>query len=119
MLQNHDCKLHAYVLMTNHVHLLLTPTKADLIPRLVMSIGRRYVQYINRTHHRTCTIWDNRYKASVVHADSYLLACQRYMNPMPFVLPWWTTPHTINGAAIDTMRSASQTHASRRIGCMH
>ena len=93
--------------MTNHVHLLLTPKKADLVPCLVISIGRRYVQHINRTYHRTSTLWDSRYKSLVVHADSYLLACQRYMNPMPFVLPWWTTPHTIDGAAIVTMRSAS------------
>ena len=82
-LQNHDCKLHAYVLMTNHVHLLLTPKKADLVPRLIMSIGRRYVQYINRTYHRTGTLWDSRYKSSVVHADSYLLACQRYIELNP------------------------------------
>ena len=61
--------------MTNHVHMLLTPTKADLVSRLVMSIGRRYVRYINRTYHRTYTLWDSRYKASVVHADSYLLDC--------------------------------------------
>jgi putative transposase len=55
-LHNHDCKLHAYVLMTNHVHLLLTPKKADLVPRFIMSIGRRYVQYINRTYGRTGTL---------------------------------------------------------------
>ena len=73
--------------MTNHIHLLLTLKKADRVPRLVMSIGRRYVQYINRTYHRTGTLWDSRYKSSVVHADSYLLACQRYMNSILFVLP--------------------------------
>ena len=87
-LQNHDCKLHAYALMTNHVHLLLTPKKADLVPRLVISIGRRYVQHINRTYHRTGTLWDSRYKSLVVHADSYLLACQRYIefNPVRAVM---------------------------------
>ena len=69
--------------MTHHVHLLLTPKKADLVPRLVMSIGRRYVQYFNRTYHRTGTLWDSRYKSSVVHADSYLLACQRYIELNP------------------------------------
>jgi putative transposase len=82
-LHNHDCKLHAYVLMTNHVHLLLTPKKADLVPRFVMSIGRRYVQYINRTYGRTGTLWDSRYKSSVVHAESYLLTCQRYIELNP------------------------------------
>ena len=60
-----ECALHAYVLMTNHVHLLLTPTKAAAVPRLIMSLGRRYVQYINRSHRRTGTLWDSRYKSSV------------------------------------------------------
>jgi len=82
-LHNHDCKLHAYVLMTNHVHLLLTPKKANFVPRLIMSIGRRYVQYINRTYGRTGALWDSRYKSSVVHADSYLLTCQRYIELNP------------------------------------
>ena len=62
-LADHRCLLHAYVLMTNHVHLLLTPRKAASIPRLIMSIGRRYVQYINRTHGRTGSLWDSRYKS--------------------------------------------------------
>jgi putative transposase len=82
-LGDHECRLHAYVLMTNHVHLLLTPKKAISVPRLIMSLGRRYVQYINRTHGRTGTLWDSRYKSSVVHADSYLLTCQRYIELNP------------------------------------
>ena len=68
-----ECALHAYALMTNHVHLLLTPKKAAKVPRLIMSLGRRYVQYINRTYQRTGTLWDSRYKSSVIHADTYLL----------------------------------------------
>ena len=82
-LAEHECALHAYVLMTNHVHLLLTPKRAASVPRLIMSLGRRYVQYINRTHGRTGTLWDSRYKSSVVHADSYLLTCQRYIELNP------------------------------------
>jgi putative transposase len=78
-----ECALHAYVLMTNHVHLLLTPKKADAVPRLLMSLGRRYVQYINRTYKRTGTLWDSRYKSSVVQADNYLLTCQRYIELNP------------------------------------
>jgi putative transposase len=54
-----ECALHAYVLMTNHVHLLLTPKKAAAVPKLIMSLGRRHVQYINRTHDRSCTLWDS------------------------------------------------------------
>ncbi len=78
-----DCALHAYALMTNHVHLLLTPKRAEAVPRLVISLGRRYVQYINHTYRRTGTLWDSRYKSSLIHADSYLLACQRYIELNP------------------------------------
>ena len=78
-----ECALHAYVLMTNHVHLLLTPKKAAAVPRLLMSLGRRYVQYINRTYRRTGTLWDSRYKSSVVQADNTLLTCQRYIELNP------------------------------------
>ena len=77
------CALHAYVLMTNHVHLLLTPRKASSVPRLIISLGRRYVQYINRTYRRTGTLWDSRYKSSAVQAESYLMACQRYIELNP------------------------------------
>ncbi|WP_439640283.1 transposase [Nevskia sp.] len=91
------CTLHAYVLMTNHVHLLLTPCKAAAVPRLVMTLGQRYVQYINRTYQRTGTLWDSRYKSSAVQADTYLMTCQRYieLNPVraamvddPAHYPW-------------------------------
>lgn len=63
-LRQTGCQLHAYVLMTNHVHLLLTPEKADAVPKLLISLGRRYVQYINKTYRRTGTLWDSRYKRS-------------------------------------------------------
>jgi putative transposase len=82
-LRENDVALHAYVLMTNHVHLLLTPRHAERVPRLVISLGRRYVQYINRTYRRTGTLWDSRYKSSVVQAKTYLLACQRYIELNP------------------------------------
>jgi putative transposase len=78
-----ECALHAYVLMTNHVHLLLTPRQAKTVPRLLISLGRRYVQYINRSYRRTGTLWDSRYKSSLVQADIYLLACQRYIELNP------------------------------------
>jgi putative transposase len=78
-LKAHRAALHAYALMTNHVHLLVTPGRAADVPKLLISLGRRYVQYINRGYRRTGTLWDSRYKASVVHAESYLLLCQRYI----------------------------------------
>jgi putative transposase len=78
-----QCALHANALITNHVHLLLTPKKAEAVPRLIMSVGRRYVQQINRTHGRTGALWDSRYKSSVIHANTYLLICQRYIELNP------------------------------------
>ena len=60
-----------------------TPKKAEAVPRLLMSLGRRYVQYINRTYKRTGTLWDCRYKSSLIHADTYLLTCQRYIELNP------------------------------------
>ncbi len=59
------CQLHAYVQMTNHVHLLLTPPEPEAVSRLAISLGRRYVQYINKTYRRTGTLWDSRYKSSL------------------------------------------------------
>ena len=76
-------QLHAYVLMTNHVHLLLTPPEPDAVPRLVIALGRRFVQYINRSYRRTGTLWDSRYKSSLIHADAYLLTCMRYIELNP------------------------------------
>ena len=69
--------------MTNHVHLLLTPPEPVAVSRLMISLGRRYVQYINKTYRRTGTLWDSRYKSSLVQADDYLLACQRYIELNP------------------------------------
>ncbi len=96
-LEKTGAHLHAYVLMTNHAHLLITPKAAEDIPRLVMAIGRRYVQTINQTYRRTGPLWDSRYKSSLVQPDNYLLLCQRYieLNPVragmvsdPGKYPW-------------------------------
>ena len=76
-------RLHAYALMTNHVHLLLTPKKAVDVPKLIISLGRRYVQYINTTYRRTGTLWDSRYKSSLIQADTYLLTAMRYIELNP------------------------------------
>ena len=82
-LDDNECQLHAYALMSNHVHLLLTPKKAEAVPKLIMSLGRRYVQYVNRTHQRTGSLWDSRYKSSVIQASTWLLTCQRYIEDNP------------------------------------
>lgn len=82
-LKKEDCSLHAYVLMTNHVHLLITPEKGESVSRVMIGLGRRYVQYINKTYKRTGTLWDGRYKSSLIDADNYLLLCQRYIELNP------------------------------------
>jgi len=77
------CAIHAYALMTNHVHLLLTPTAHGSPAKLMQSLGRRYVQYINRFYRRTGSLWEGRYKSSLVQAETYLLACYRYIELNP------------------------------------
>ena len=94
---HHGLLIHAYVLMTNHVHLLASPETRDSIPKTLQSIGRRYVQYFNHTYDRTGTLWEGRYKATVIDSDRYLLTCMRYieLNPLraamvdhPREYPW-------------------------------
>jgi len=79
----HACLVHSYVLMTNHVHLLVTPTRPTGIARVMQSVGRRYVQHFNRWQRRTGTLWEGRYKAVVVDTDAYLLTCYRYIERNP------------------------------------
>jgi REP-associated tyrosine transposase len=80
---NNHVDIHAYVQMTNHVHMLLTPDSQEGISRVMQSLGRRYVQYINKTYKRCGTLWESRHKASLVDAEHYLLACYRYIELNP------------------------------------
>ncbi|MGE3296160.1 MAG: transposase [Porticoccaceae bacterium] len=114
----HGLAIHAYVWMTNHIHLLATPGKEDSISKVFQSVGRRYVQYFNYTHQRSGTLWEGRYRATVVDSEQYLLTLMRYieLNPVranmvahPRDYPWssyafnalgesgvggsWLTPH--------------------------
>jgi putative transposase len=79
----YNCSIHSYVLMTNHTHLLITPGSARSLPLLMQAMGRNYVQILNKRYGRTGTLWEGRYKASLVHDDQYLLACQRYIELNP------------------------------------
>lgn len=79
----HSVALHAFVLMTNHVHLLLTPNNEQGISKVLQSVGRRYVQYINRVYKRSGTLWEGRHKSSLIDAEEYLLACYRYIELNP------------------------------------
>ena len=65
------CAIHAYVLMTNHVHLLVTPLAADSLPRTMQSLGRRYVRHVNATYRRTGTLWEGRYRAAPIDEEAY------------------------------------------------
>ena len=89
--------LHAWVLMTNHVHLLMTPGEQRCIPRAMQWFGAHYAQYFNKCYRRRGSLWEGRYKASLVDTDRYLLLCYRYieMNPVragmvstPGAYPW-------------------------------
>lgn len=82
-LEANDCVLHAYVLMTNHVHLLITPFGDHGVSHTMQDLGRKYVTYINRTYKRTGTLWEGRYKASLVDSEAYLLTCMRYIELNP------------------------------------
>ena len=82
-LKRYDCHLHAYVLMTNHVHLLVTPPAEESISRMVQYVGRKYVPYINHQYKRTGTLWEGRYKSSLIQEEPYLLACMRYIELNP------------------------------------
>jgi putative transposase len=78
-----DCRIHAYVLMTNHVHMLVTPMAAYGISQMMQALGRRYVYYMNKTYKRTGTLWEGRYKSSLIDSDRYLLTCMRYIELNP------------------------------------
>ena len=80
----YGCKVHAYVLMTNHVHLLVTPERKDSIGQLFQGLGRHYVRYVNETYQRHGGLWEGRHKGNVIQSQTYLLTCMRYieMNPV-------------------------------------
>ena len=101
-----DCAVHAYVLMTNHVHLLVTPSATGALSRMMQRLGRRYVGYFNTCHGRTGHLWEGRFKACLVQTDDYLLRCQRYieLNPVragmvasPRAYPWSSHRHHAGG----------------------
>lgn len=78
------CRIHAYVLMTNHVHLLVSAERAGAPGEMMKALGQRYVQYFNKTYRRSGTLWEGRYRSCPTQTETYLLACQRYieLNPL-------------------------------------
>lgn len=94
--------IHAYVLMRNHFHLLATPSTADGLPQMMQAVGRRYVRYFNTAQQRSGTLWEGRYKSTLIQPERYLLACMAYidLNPVRAALvaqardyPWSSYGH--------------------------
>lgn len=77
------CRIHAYVLMTNHVHLLVSADSGDGVGAMMKALGQRYVQYANRTYRRSGSLWEGRFRSCLTQEDAYLLACQRYIELNP------------------------------------
>jgi len=75
--------IHAYVLMTNHLHLLRTPQKEQGLPKMMQAVGRSYVQIFNKVHGRTGTLWEGRYRSTLIQTERYLLACMAYIDLNP------------------------------------
>ncbi len=103
--------LHAYVLISNHFHLLATPDTAEGLPQMMQAVGRRYVRYFNDTQKRSGTLWEGRYKSTLIQTDRYLLACMVYidLNPVRAGLatqaadyPWSSHTH-YTGQRIDKL----------------
>jgi len=110
MLADHarECRVavHAYVLMSNHFHLLATPESAEGIPQMMQAVGRRYARYFNQRQARTGTLWEGRYRSTLIQAERYLLACMVYidLNPVragmveaPLDYPWSSHAHYVSG----------------------
>lgn len=81
--RQYDCHVHAYVLMTNHVHLLVTQHRESGLSYMMQALSQRYVRKVNRRYNRTGTLWEGRYRAGLVDTDRYLLTCMRYIELNP------------------------------------
>ena len=109
-IEKYECHLHAYVLMTNHVHFLMSPQTDVGISQVMQTVGRSYVQYFNKKYRRTGTLWEGRYKASLIGSEAYALTCYRYieLNPVracmvvsPEEYPWSSYQFNANGKKND------------------
>ena len=78
-----DCRVHAYCLMTNHVHLLITPAEKDSASLMMKHLGQRFVQYINKRYCRSGTLWEGRFKSCITQEERYVLTCYRYIELNP------------------------------------
>lgn len=121
----HGVAIHAWCLMANHVHLLVTPSTRNSPSLFMKRIGERYVPYINRSWRRTGTLWEGRFRSCLVASDSYVLACQRYieLNPVrahmvahPADYRWSSYRHN---AGLDVVDGVTLHNAVRMLGNDH
>ncbi len=121
--KEHGCEIHAYVLMTNHVHLLVSPSAPESLSKMMQTLGRYYVQYFNYHYKRTGTLWEGRYKSTLVSTEQYLLTCMRYieLNPVragmvenPFDYRWSSYHCNGLGEASTLIRPRLEYHALGR-----
>lgn len=104
--------VHAWVLMTNHVHLLATPAEEGGISRMMQALGRRYVRYFNREYSRTGTLWEGRFKSCLIDSEHYMLRCQRYIELNPVRAKMVEAPQ-------DYFWSSYQCHGMSREASLH
>ncbi len=114
-LKETSCSLQGLCAHDHHVHLLLTPKKAATVRKLVISLGPRYVHYINRQYRRTGALWHPRYKSSLIQAETHLFTYMRYIELNPVVRRWWTIRRTHVGPAIEPTPSDSSHRCSALI----
>lgn len=123
--ERYGCDVHAYVLMTNHVHLLMTPVEKGAISKAMQSLGRQYVRYFNHIYRRTGTLWEGRFRSTVIDSEAYLLTCMRYieLNPVraamvahPAEYPWSSYQGNALGAADTLLRPHQEYRALGRAG---
>jgi putative transposase len=81
--QAQGVEVHAYVLMSNHIHLLLTPQRDQAMPKMMQALGRRYVRHFNLCHGRTGTLWEGRYRSTLIQTERHFMACMAYIDLNP------------------------------------
>ena len=81
--QEQGVQVHAFVLMSNHLHLLLTPLEDKSLPQMMQAVGRAYVLYFNKRHSRSGTLWEGRYRSALIQTERYFLACMAYIDLNP------------------------------------
>ncbi len=115
LLGSSGCTLHAYCLMTNHVHLLLTASSPDGCARLMKHLGQLHSQYFNRNYGRSGSLWEGRFRSCLVQSEDYVLACYRYIELNPVRAGLASTRASTHGRATAPMPMACEAHQLSRM----